>query len=193
MSDLIKINYEWEEQTTSARYLWDFLDKPYDKFTKWQARQYFIEVEKKWNSPELLMARALKMSDVKLLEYKEKLVQLETKIIEDKPKVLFADAVSASKTTILINDLAKLIRQNGIEMGGRRLFEWLRENGYLIKRNGTDYNTPTQKSMELGLFKIKETAVTHSDGHITVNKTTKVTGRGQTYFVNKFLSQLVTT
>lgn len=107
---------------------------------------------------------------------------------EQKPKVLFADAVSTSHTSILIGDLAKLIKQNGIDIGGRRLFEWLRANGYLIKRKGTDYNMPTQKSMDLGLFEVKETTINHSDGHITTNRTPKVTGKGQQYFINKFLN-----
>lgn len=124
-----------------------------------------------------------------LKEEKEQRKLLEEKIDSDKPKVIFADAVSASKSTILIGDLAKLIKQNGIDMGQKRLFEWLRENGYLIKRLGSDRNMPTQRSMELGLFEVKETAVTHSDGHTTVSKTPKVTGKGQEYFVNKFLTE----
>lgn len=112
---------------------------------------------------------------------------LEDKVNQDKPKVLFADAVAASESPMLIGELAKVIKQNGVNIGEKRLFEWLRNNGYLIRRKGTDYNSPTQRSMEMGLFKVKETAITHSDGHITVNRTTKVTGRGQSYFVNKFL------
>lgn len=112
---------------------------------------------------------------------------LEDKVNQDRPKVLFADAVAASESPMLIGELAKVIKQNGVNIGDKRLFEWLRNNGYLIRRKGTDYNSPTQRSMEMGLFKVKETAITHSDGHITVNRTTKVTGRGQSYFVNKFL------
>ena len=112
---------------------------------------------------------------------------LEDKVNQDRPKVLFADAVAASESPMLIGELAKVIKQNGVNIGEKRLFEWLRNNGYLIRRKGTDYNSPTQRSMEMGLFKVKETAITHSDGHITVNRTTKVTGRGQSYFVNKFL------
>lgn len=122
----------------------------------------------------------------KLKEEREKRKALETQIEEDKPKVLFANAVETSKSTILIGDLAKILKQNGIDIGQKRLFSWLRDNGYLIKRNGSDYNMPTQMSMELKLFEIKETAVTHSDGYITVNKTPKVTGKGQIYFINKF-------
>ena len=116
----------------------------------------------------------------------DKRAEAERQLEEAKPKMIFADAVSASDTTILIGDLAKLIKQNGHEIGQKRLFEWLRKNGYLIKRYGADYNSPTQRAMELGLFKIKETAITHSDGHVTVSKTVKVTGKGQQYFINKF-------
>ena len=112
--------------------------------------------------------------------------EAENKLEEAKPKIIFADAVSASKSTMLIGDLAKLLKQNGVDIGQKRLFEWLRSNGYLIKRFGADYNSPTQYAMELGLFNIKETAVTHSDGHVTVSKTVKVTGKGQQYFINQF-------
>ncbi len=147
-----------------------------------QIRQYLIQVEKDWNSPEKTMARALVLADKTIHE-------LTTKIELDKPKTIFADAVSASHTSILIGDLAKLIKQNGVNIGQKRMFEWMREKGYLIKRQGSDYNSPTQRSMELGLFEIKETAITHSDGHTTVNKTTKVTGKGQQYFINKFLGK----
>jgi len=111
------------------------------------------------------------------------------RIEAQKPKVLFADAVSASNSTILIGELAKIIKGNGVDIGEKRFFEWLRVNGYLISRRGTDYNAPTQKAMNLGLFKVKETVINHSDGHITVNITTKVLGKGQAYFVNKFLDQ----
>lgn len=104
------------------------------------------------------------------------------------PKALFADAVATSKHSILIGDLAKLIKQNGIDIGANRLFQWMRDQGYLIRRRGSDYNSPTQKSMNLGIFEIKETTISHADGHITVNKTPKVTGKGQQYFVNRFLS-----
>jgi len=114
---------------------------------------------------------------------------LETKVEADKPKVLFADAVATSESPMLIGELAKVIKQNGVDIGEKRLFEWMRENSYLIRRKGTDYNAPTQKSMEMGLFRVKETAITHSDGHVTVNRTTKVTGKGQQYFINKFLGE----
>ena len=147
-----------------------------------EVRQYFIQVEKDFNSPEKIMARALLMAD-------KKVHKLETQIEADRPKVLFADAVSASHTSILVGELAKLISQNGYKIGANRLFAWMRENGYLIKRKGSDWNMPTQRSMDLKLFEIKETNVQHADGHISVNKTPKVTGKGQQYFINKFLSE----
>lgn len=145
-----------------------------------QVRKYFIRVEKDFNSPEKIMARALLMAD-------KKVHKLEAQIEADKPKVIFADAVSASHTSILVGDLAKLISQNGYKIGANRLFSWLRENGYLIKKQGASWNMPTQKSMELKLFEIKETNIQHADGHISINKTPKVTGKGQQYFINKFL------
>lgn len=239
MKDLIKINYENDIQTTSARNLWEFLDKPYTEFMKWfskykdygfvenedyrelrikirtsngaehdaidyeitidmakelsmlqksnkgkTARKYFIDLEKQWNTPEAVMSRALRMAD-------SKINKLESQIETYKPKVIFADAVSASHTSILVGDLAKLLKQNGVEIGANRLFAWLRENGFLIKRKGTDYNMPTQKSMELELFEVKETSINHSDGHISISKTPKVTGKGQIYFINKFKDSLV--
>lgn len=113
--------------------------------------------------------------------------QAEANLQAAKPKVLFADAVSASDSTILIGDLAKILKQNGYNTGQKRLFQWLRDNGYLIKRQGADYNSPTQHSMELGLFRVKETPIIHADGHVTVNKTVKVTPKAQIYFANKFL------
>lgn len=120
---------------------------------------------------------------------KEKRQALEIQAEENKPKVLFADAVSTSQTSILVGDLAKIIKQNGVDIGANRLFAWFRDNGYLIKRKGSDYNMPTQYSMKLGLFEVKETIITHSDGHISISKTPKVTGKGQQYFVNKFLNK----
>ena len=152
-----------------------------------QAREYFIKCEEAWNSPEMILARANQIQSRMLENYKDKVVMLEKKIEEDKPKVIFAGAVETSKTSILIGELAKLIKQNGIDMGQKRLFAWLRDNGYLIKiSKRTDYNMPTQRAMEMGLFEIKETAITHSDGHISISKTVKVTGKGQIYFINKF-------
>lgn len=128
-----------------------------------QIRQYFIQVEKDFNSPEKIMARALLMAD-------QKVHKLEAKIEADRPKVLFAEAVSASHTSILVGELAKLLKQNGVDIGATRLFSWLRAHGYLIKRNGRDWNMPTQKSVEMGLIRVKETSITHADGHITVSK-----------------------
>lgn len=147
-----------------------------------QVRQYFIQVEKDFNSPEKIMARALLMAD-------QKVHKLEAKIEADRPKVLFADAVSASKSSCLIGELAKILKQNGIDIGQNKLFQWLRSNGYLISRRGESWNQPTQKSMQLGLFELKKTNINHADGHTTVNTTTKVTGKGQQYFINKFLNQ----
>lgn len=147
-----------------------------------QVRQYFIQVEKDFNSPEKIMARALLMAD-------QKVHKLEAQIEADRPKVLFAEAVSASHTSILVGELAKLLKQNGVDMGANRLFNWLRAHGYLIKRNGRDWNMPTQKSVEMGLIRVKETSITHADGHITVSKTPLVTSKGQQYFINKFLNQ----
>ncbi len=152
-----------------------------------KCRQYLIDLEKAWNTPEQVFARALKLAERKI----EELQQNNTVLLEDvnrmKPKEIFADAVATSKTSILVGELAKILKQNGVDIGQNKFFTWLRENGYLINRKGSDWNMPTQKSMNLGLFEIKETVVTHADGHTTVNKTTKVTGKGQQYFINKLL------
>lgn len=231
MNELIKVNYNSDSPTVSARELHEFLEVK-TAFKDWfprmceygfaegndfrsflsestggrpaqdaeitidmakelcmlqrnekgkQARRYFLQLEHDWNSPEKVMARALKIAN-------QKIISLSERVEQDKPKVLFADAVAASKAPMLIGELAKILRQNGVDTGEKRLFAWLRDNGYLIKRKGTDYNAPTQRSMELGLFEVKETAVTHSDGHVTISRTTKVTGRGQQYFINKFLT-----
>lgn len=136
------------------------------------------------NDPDLAIA-----AFTALKEERKKNKALSAKIEEDKPKVLFADSVTASQTSILVGELAKLIKQNGIEIGQQRMFTWLRNNGFLIKRKGSDYNMPTQYSMELGLFEIKETSITHADGHVSVNKTPKITGKGQQFFINKFLGK----
>lgn len=152
-----------------------------------QCRQYLIDLEKAWNTPEQIFARALKMADKKI----EALKQDNSVLMEDvqrmKPKEIFADAVAASHTSILIGELAKLLKQNGVETGQRRLFTWMRDNGYLIK-GGSSRNMPTQKGMELGLFEIKETTINNPDGSIRISRTTKVTGKGQQYFINKFLA-----
>lgn len=121
---------------------------------------------------------------------REHRMALETKIEQDKPKTIFADAVSSSKTSILIGDMAKLLRQNGIEIGQKRLFDWLRNNGYLIKRKGSDWNMPTQRSVEMGLFEIKESTHLDGNGCNITTKTSKVTGKGQVYFINKFLKAI---
>lgn len=147
-----------------------------------QARQYFLQVERAWNNPEMVVQRALQIQTRKV-----EALQLEN--AELKPKALFADAVATSHTSILVGELAKIIKQNGVNIGGTRLFVWLRNNGYLIKRKGTDYNMPTQRSMELGLFEIKESSHVGSDGVTRITKTPKVTGKGQQYFINKFLKK----
>lgn len=155
------------------------------KFKHWVTSEVLPTIRKTGGyhipqSPEEQMAQGL-LAAQKLLAEKDKRIE------EMRPKEIFADAVSVSKTDILIGDLAKLIKQNGHDIGQKRLFAWLREKGYLIKRKGLDWNMPTQKAMEMKLFRVKETVVTHADGHTTVSKTTKVTGKGQVYFVNKFL------
>ena len=237
MNELIKINYETETPTVSARDLYTGLEIK-SNFTTWfermseygfedtkdffpkkeestggrpavdyeisvdmakqicmiqrsekgkQYRQYFLDLEKAWNTPEQVFARALRMADKEI----EKLKNNNTVLMEDvkrmRPKEIFADAVSTSHTSILIGDLAKMLKQNGADIGQKRLFEWMREKGYLIKHKGADWNSPTQKAMELGLFEIKESTVNNPDGSVRINKTTKVTGKGQQYFINKFL------
>ena len=240
MNEVLKINYETEQPTVSARDLHEKLNIG-TKFTTWfermqdygfsegseffpklgetseqggrpqtdyqisidmakqicmvqrspegkQIRQYFIDLEKAWNTPEQIMARALRMADKTIDELKESNAVLLADNQRMKPKEIFADAVSTSHTSILIGDFAKLLKQNGVETGQKRLFEWLRENSYLIKRKGADWNMPTQKAMELGLFEVKESTVNNPDGSVRINRTTKVTGKGQQYFINKFLS-----
>lgn len=238
MQDLIKINYESEQPTVSARELYEGL-KIKSNFTTWfdrmceygfteldfkkcfpnlesgcnggqnmvdyeisidmakqicmiqrtdkgkQYRQYFIDLEKAWNTPEQVMARALKIANNEI----EKLKSDNRVLIEDaermKPKEIFADAVAASASSILIGDLAKLICQNGHKIGQKRLFEWMRETGYLIK-SGSSRNMPTQRAMEQKLFEVKESSIANPDGSVRVTRTTKVTGKGQIYFINKF-------
>lgn len=241
MNELLKINYEAEQPTVSARDLHEALEVK-SNFTTWfnrmceygfrekidfktcfpkmeseshggqnmidheisidmakqicmiqrsekgkQYRQYFIDLEKAWNTPEQVMARALKLADRTIDTLKEE----NKKLIEDnermKPKVIFADAVRASSSSILIGDLAKLLRQNGVDIGAKRLFEYLRNHGYLIKRKGSDWNMPTQKSMNMGLFEIKESTHIDGNGCNIVTRTPKATGKAQIYFVNKFV------
>ena len=134
-------------------------------------------LEKALTSPDFLIQLATQLKNVALTADNERM----------KPKEIFADAVAASHTSILIGDLAKLLKQNGVETGQKRLFGWLREHGYLIKRKGTDWNMPTQKAMELDLFEVKESTVNNPDGSVRINRTTKVTGKGQQYFINKLI------
>lgn len=153
-----------------------------------QYRQYFLDLEKAWNTPEQVFARALKMADQTIAKLQDTNKFLEQKIELDRPKTIFADAVSTSKTSILIGDLAKLICQNGYQIGQKRLFQWLRDNGYLIK-SGSSYNMPMQRYVEQGLFEVKESNVQNPDGSVRITRTTKVSGKGQVYFVNKFLGR----
>ena len=240
MKELLKINYEAEQPTVSARDLHEALEirerfslwfsryaDVFEKGTDYQSvgkptvvnngakrvlddfllstdmakhismmtktekgkimRQYFIDLEKAWNTPEQVMARALKLADKTIDTLKEdnkKLIEGNEKM---KPKEIFADAVSASTSSILIGDLAKLLRQNGVDIGAKRLFEYLRNHGYLIKRKGSDWNMPTQKSMNMGLFEIKESTHIDGNGCNIVTRTPKATGKAQIYFVNKFV------
>lgn len=151
-------------------------------------RQYLIDLEKAWNTPEQVMARALKIADKQIEELKHNNMLLEQKIESDKPKTIFADAVSTSHTSILVGDLAKLICQNGVQIGQKRLFEWLRQNNYLIK-SGSSRNMPTQKYLEMGLFEVKESTIQNPDGSVRITRTPKISGKGQIYFVNKFVGK----
>lgn len=158
------------------------------KFKRWVTSEVLPALRKtgqyqvKELSGQELMAKAL-IEDQSVLAAKDKQIE------QMKPKVVFADAVATSHTSILVGELAKILKQNGIEMGQKRLFAWLREKGYLIKRQGTDYNMPTQKSMELGLFEIKEGSYVNGSGVNITTKTPKITGKGQQYFINKFLAK----
>lgn len=143
-----------------------------------EIRRKLIELEKAWNSPEKVMARALDIAHKTIAN-----LQIENE--EMKPKAIFADAVATSDTSILIGDLAKLIKQNGTDIGQKRLFERMRNDGYLIKK-GTSKNMPTQVAMEKGLFEVKERTISNPDGSTRITRTTKVTGKGQIYFINKF-------
>lgn len=162
-----------------------------EKFQDWLAMEVLPSLRKNGmyatdellDNPDLLIAAATKLKEERALR-----LVAEQQVTELKPKALFADAVATSHTSILVGELAKIIKQNGVDIGANRLFHWLRANGFLIKRKGTDWNMPTQKSMELGLFEVKETAINRSDGSVSVSKTAKVTGKGQQYFINKFLN-----
>ena len=239
MEEIIKINYESEQPTVSARELYEGLEIK-TKFTMWfermaeygfsenadyktcfpnlgsenhggqnmvdyeisidmakqicmiqrtdkgkQYRQYFLDLEKTWNTPEQVMARALKIANNEIDKLKADNRVLIADTERMKPKEIFADAVSSSKDSCLIGDLAKIICQNGYKIGRNRLFEWMKTNGYLIK-GGNSKNMPTQKAMEMKLFEVKETTITTPDGSTNVKRTTRVTGKGQVYFVNKF-------
>ena len=146
-------------------------------------RRYFIEVEKK--------ARDMFEIPKTLPEALRKAAELAEQLEQQKPKVLFAESVETSKNSVLINELAKILKQNGVEIGQNRLFERLRNDGYLIKQKGENWNLPTQKSMELGLFEVKKTVINKPDGTPITRPTTKVTGKGQIYFVNKFLKEVI--
>lgn len=146
-----------------------------------EVREYFIQIETMWNSPEMITKRALEFQQ-------KKIESLQLENAEMKPKALFADAVEASKSSILIGELAKVLKQNGIDIGQKRLFKWLRNNGYLIKR-GEEINNPTQYSLERGWFELKKRTGLNADGSTWTSSTTKVTGKGQIYFVNKFLNE----
>lgn len=164
------------------------------KFKHWVTAEVLPSIRKHgaYMTPETLEQAILNPDTMiqlctALKEEREKRTVLEHQAEKDKPKVLFADAVTASHTSILVGELAKILKQNGVDIGQNRLFAVLREKGYLIKRKGTDWNMPTQRSMEMKLFEIKETVISHADGHTSVNKTVKVTGTGQQYFINLFL------
>lgn len=165
-----------------------------EKFTDWVTSEVLLTIRKHgaYMTPETIEAALLNPDTIiklatELKSEREKRVALEGKVEEDKPKVLFADAVSASHTSILVGDLAKLLRQNGMDIGQNRLFQRLRDDGYLIK-GGERRNMPTQRSMELGLFEVKETTIGNPDGSVRVTRTTKVTGKGQQYFVSRYLA-----
>ena len=238
MDGLIKVNYENGRQTTSARDLWEFLDRPYSRFDLWFgkykdygfiedhdfrayvvktthangrdyeatdyeitidmakelamlqksekgkiARQYFIELEKQWNSPEAIMARALKVADAKMLEYQSNILKLETKIELDKPKVLFAEAVENSDDVILVKEMALILTQRGFKVGQNQLFEYLRNYGYLCKKKGDMYNLPTKRYEHL--FKVIKRTIQHTES-TQVRNTPKINGKGQLYFIKKF-------
>lgn len=167
------------------------------KFRRWVTTEVLPTVRRHgaYMTPETLQAAILNPDTMiqlcqQLKAEQEHSRQLEAENEAMLPKAVFADAVSASKSSILVGELAKLLRQNGVDTGEKRLFHWLRQNGYLIKRNGADHNMPTQRSIEQGLFVIKETTVCHADGHTTISKTPKVTGKGQQYFVNLHLRSM---
>ena len=197
------LNSELVKPNASSLYLWTekgalLHAKSLNTDQAWQAYEVLVDtyfsVREQAAMDSYMIADPVKRAERWIEEQREK-QQLETTVAaqskqmeQDKPKVLFADSVAASSSSILIGELAKLIKQNGVDMGQRRLFAWMRENGYLIKRCGSEYNLPTQRSMERGLMEIKETSVIHS-GYTTISKTPKVTGKGQVYFINLLVGQ----
>lgn len=153
-----------------------------------QIRRYFIQVEKKYRgSSSGMTPTGRQLMALAVMEAQKIIAEQEQAICRMKPKEIFADAVSASDSSILIGELAKILRQNGIDTGEKRLFSWMRQQGYLIRRKGTDYNMPTQRSMEMGLFEIRERTIYNPGGSIRITKTVLVTGKGQQYFINKFI------
>ena len=169
-----------------------------EKFERWVFDEVLPSIRKNGGyiagqetlSDEELLSKALMVAQKKIDEKNELIATQDSRIQEMRPKEIFADAVSASHTSILIGDLAKLLKQNGVDIGQKRLFAWMRDNGYLIRRQGSDWNMPTQRSMEMGLFEVKESTVNNPDGSVRINRTTKVTGKGQQYFINKFLGEV---
>lgn len=167
-----------------------------ERFTDWVTSEVLPSIRKNGGyiagqenmTDDELLANAVLVAQKKIAERDKIIEQQRQKLEADKPKTIFADAVSASHTSILIGDLAKLICQNGYQIGQKRLFQWMRDNGYLIK-SGSSYNMPTQRYVEQGLFEIKESNVLNPDGSVRITRTTKVTGKGQVYFVNKFLAE----
>lgn len=160
------------------------------RFKHWVTSEILPEI-RKTGGYQAYTPQGKELLALAVLEAQKTIEAQAAEIDRMKPKEIFADAVSTSHTAILVGDLAKILKQNGIETGQKRLFVWLRENGYLIKRKGTDWNMPTQKSMEMGLFEVKESTVNNPDGSVRINRTTKVTGKGQVYFINKFLKATV--
>lgn len=162
-------------------------DKPNArKFRKWVTADVLPTI-RKTGGYQMAQPQGKELLALAVLEAQKTIEQQNKEIDRMRPKEIFADAVSSSNTSILIGELAKILKQNGVDTGQRRLFEWLRRNGYLIRRNGSDYNMPTQRSMEMKLFEIKESTAINPDGSTRINRTTKVTGKGQAYFINKFL------
>lgn len=157
------------------------------RFKHWVTSEVLPSI-RKTGGYQMQVPQGKELLALAVLEAQKTIEEQTAQIERMKPKEIFADAVATSHTAILIGDLAKLLKQNGVETGQKRLFVWMREHGYLIKRKGADWNMPTQKSMEMGLFEVKESTVNNPDGSVRINKTTKVTGKGQQYFINKFLA-----